>query len=555
MSMPSTVCLPADIVYCLFLEFLVFLSRGNLDESVDINPEDGIKVLCFLSDSFSLANGGIPHPMVYSSIKLLRKRLLATFGIDSGVPELFLSRIQFDSLDDLMDFMESLSDLWSFPSDGNPNGATGPLIIGRDGFLGLGLRTVLVKWNGISFEQKGQLFEDLIKFTQDDASDDKSGGDMKAVGLSSSSSSCVSTPSVTELLDRAIQQRDSVASEDYLHILFDTTSANPIVPLASAHPASQLDNAGPSTIKRHQYAMLSLAQLWVNNGYTALADLALEEALKTAHQRDDHESISHALLLMSYVVAETRQIPNANSLIAAEDVLLKCLELCSVLGLDKLSSQASLMLAQLRVRSGLVDSSSFPKTRELADIRIAEVALLDDAHLPALRSTPQALHLLLLSSRLSSANLIHRVSCPPEASDKTRFNEINTPLTIETDEIVSSEEVQTHLSSSFIAAQLWSRLGVPSLGELECKRALAAINACKVSIKDWTDDNLQSYVSLCCYLATLHTTTLPDGSLLPIMMSRNKEQEEEEEGQEGNVNLDDEIITRFVESQTFLEEV
>ena len=101
---------------------------------------------------------------------------------------------------------------------------------------------------------------------------------------------------------------------------------------------------------RHQQALLKLASMWLQNGHPQLAMTAVEEAMKSAHQRGDHASVARALLLLHHVVIGMQTQINGSEQAAAayrhvqgvspEEVLQRCLDRCSSLGWYHTSSLA-----------------------------------------------------------------------------------------------------------------------------------------------------------------------------------------------------------------------
>jgi hypothetical protein len=109
--------------------------------------------------------------------------------------------------------------------------------------------------------------------------------------------------------------------------------------------------------------MLELAAMWSRNGHYEIAMSAVEEAMKTAHQRGDHSSVAKALLVLHHVVLGIESVRvsttgsgtmvgtsggRSNSEISAEEVLGRCLDRCESQGLAALAAQAVILLARIR---------------------------------------------------------------------------------------------------------------------------------------------------------------------------------------------------------------
>ena len=75
----------------------------------------------------------------------------------------------------------------------------------------------------------------------------------------------------------------------------------------------------------------------------------LTEAMNTAHQREDHHSVTKALLLMFHIF-RGRHSDELLSVSSSEDILLRCLKRCAKFRMYSQISEIALLLAQCRSR-------------------------------------------------------------------------------------------------------------------------------------------------------------------------------------------------------------
>jgi hypothetical protein len=104
---------------------------------------------------------------------------------------------------------------------------------------------------------------------------------------------------------------------------------------------------------RHQQALL---QPLCDTGMVTIAMSAVEQAMKTAHQRGDHGSVARALLLLYHVVNSGLNFQNREgqrgastsvALTGAEEILRRCLIRCCLAACEFLLLRAAILLAQL----------------------------------------------------------------------------------------------------------------------------------------------------------------------------------------------------------------
>jgi hypothetical protein len=118
------------------------------------------------------------------------------------------------------------------------------------------------------------------------------------------------------------------------------------------------------SVLKHQHSMISLAVLWIHVKNFNLAQSAIEEALKTAHQRGDHPTVIKCLLLLFEIYQKTTPTlstnsnnnnSNSSSLISQstnpEELLKRCLEKSGNLSLQDIFNESILKFLQFKISS------------------------------------------------------------------------------------------------------------------------------------------------------------------------------------------------------------
>ena len=164
-------------------------------------------------------------------------------------------------------------------------------------------------------------------------------------GASASASAADTTASISRIVSSMLAlQAPFPRAELYASAL---SASRQLHPQGSPHASS----TNTSTyIHRHQHAMITLATMWTLSGNYSMALSAVEEAMNTAHQREDHHSVTKALLLMFHIFKGG----HAEELLAgAEDILVRCLKRCKALQMHRQISEIALLLAECRSRGPL----------------------------------------------------------------------------------------------------------------------------------------------------------------------------------------------------------
>ncbi len=401
----SIILSPSDLLHLLVIKNLV--ERGNSQRDVNKNAEAAVvpfKVMCFLSDILDP-----PRSMQYESLDEFMKLSRTELG---GACHDFVQTctdllVGLEGVDDVMNFFDNIKGiLWTPEEDKKDmNGLSAPTSVCGDSFLGLYVRSCLVRWEGMSFNAASILFEACRAFTSEEGSSAKKysafniPADTTQAGqfplsdvddIVVQSSFSMSTPDGSshhlQCAHAALLREDFAAVEDSIHSYFD---CGPL-PMDSLHipgPGTAdtlsahayrtaLDNfvsaassaSGDQNRKRsrHQKALVALVAMWARGGYHELAMRGINEAMKISHQRGDHAAVTESLLLLHLIkvgggfdggggsnsadLTKTADVSKVDAEPPSEEVLQRCLRRCCALRLKSLGIQAALLLADLRLK-------------------------------------------------------------------------------------------------------------------------------------------------------------------------------------------------------------
>jgi hypothetical protein len=447
--------------------------------------EEGMELLYFLADHSSFETGWSE----YAKLSEFQTALAPYFKEDSQMVALLTRSLAFESIDAFFDFMNSLMELTYSSPDVPTNGLSGVAMVGKESALGIALRRTLVRWHGMTLDQGGDLFESVHAFLQG-----KQTG-MGDDGCGSGGADRGATK-LTAAIKDALRCKDYSSAVEHIHQYYDLGQQNPITNMNNMPPAALLGSSGPNPYTRHQEAMLTLGDVWLSGEQFQLALTAVEEALKTAHQRDDHESIACSLLLLHRVLLRSHASNVNKHKLLGEQAIMRCLMRCLALSLDGLSAEAALSLAHMRCHGPLVPVASAVLGR----------ASLDDTQLAMVKESPQALWMTLSACQMRLMRIVHLLASPgvvppAEAQGKERLSKI-----------ISNSDVWTgnvslHLRTFHTAAELWVRLGHINMAVQACLRGVAVWNG-GVEGEEPVD-----LVRLVCFLAKLLTQMHVDGTV------------------------------------------
>jgi hypothetical protein len=235
--------------------------------SLTRQTEDGahIGILCFLLDLINITNTNAKQT-VFSSLSEFVRILDEYVGAYPFVYRYLQLNLELDSLDDLMHFFQDLHENIFSLSDMNTNQLAGPNTIAFDSVLGFYVRQAITSWNQLDFANICDLFESYQLFCNDIPT-----GRLLAIPTKASFIS-----SATHSLNAG----DVFTALELTHVHYDTTE------LSS---------------KKHQHAMLSQTVVYMKGCQFETASVALEEAVKIAHSRNDHVAISQAMELLYHI--------------------------------------------------------------------------------------------------------------------------------------------------------------------------------------------------------------------------------------------------------------
>jgi len=316
--------------------------------------------------------------------------------------------------------------------------------------------------------------------------------------------------------EKALACDDLLPAEESLHKFFD--SGNTPLGLSSTSAASyssvlntSVQTNGPSPAvamdallssiteplfagARHQQAMLALANMFQRGSRYSLAMSAIEEAMKTAHQRGDHAAVAKALLLL-HIVVDEGGVDGDGLPLSAEEVLGRCLERCASLKLRSLSSQAVLHMVELRIRGPLRPNASILERtgdKEESGGAAAGFPAGDDGGAGGGGDAPisqgvQNLWMLLSSSLLGDPKLSATIALEADQKKEFRAGGGNSSTNMNKDGAgagSSTEFPMTAAEVSVYAARvamssmcLWNRLGCHAMAELQGRRALRQLGS------------------------------------------------------------------------------
>lgn len=521
----------SDISIVSLLHSLLHGGRGNAFEDSNDRAVP-LLILCSFGDHIKLCRAQ-QYSNAHALVEVLSRQYLHESSVSSACKEYLLDAVycsSITSLDALLDFMGSLRLLFENPTDYQPNKVYAPTCVTNNSTLGIYLRSFLARWECMTFESICILYESLeifrssqnnnrIELTNAFNTDGAERANQSLpydIGTSDDIVDIYPAPSVFSGEQQPLQKEplfyllnaqkamtclDFHAAEDSIHKFYDSGSSllGPMQSIngaivrgygengAKSAPAVAMEalvnslTEPPFGNARHQQAMLALATAWTLGGYSQLAMSAIEEAMKTAHQRGDHAAVAKALLLL-HVVA-TQDMATAN--VSAEEVLTRCLDKCAGLKLRSLSAQAVLLMVRYRARQlprfqprlqDELNKISTDQTSASALWNLWSCALVGDCH---------------LSARISSGRTTvpHLTPATKDANSKADY-----PMS-------TSEAAVFIGSAALTAVDVWIYMGRADMAELQARRAIRQLGLYGTTAE---------IISLVCKLAYLHIEMAAD---------------------------------------------
>ncbi len=500
----ASVILDAELAYASVIKHLVLAGRTFQDELIK-NTSITFSILTWLDDCIGSTGDKVT---AFNKASYMYRHLCDKFNhnrvMESNkikcIEDAFSDLHMIDSIDLLFDFMESLRELFDNDDNVSPNGSPAPTKVCVDSTLGLFLRSLLARWDCLPFDNIGILYSNMVAFMENynnnDNNDDfeemvvSQDDNAVSVEMSRMIHSSSNDPGLYLVESfNAMELGDVATAESLLHNFFDFNGYDILVSnnTPNTTQTSEFSDVSLSeTLKlfqslhdpiftntRHQQAMLHLASMWTNNKNYSIALSAVEEAMKIAHQRGDHISVVKALLLLHEVVIGTKGSEiNLTSNVSAEEVLCRCIKRCAELNARSLASQAVLLLVKLRIKLPLKVNCN--EIESISGISDAVHSLYNSSMYSA-----KNLWSLLESAKLGECGIMSQILAhgtidtigmgilptAPIGPSIKEPKDLDLPLNV-------SENIVFCIQAGIIAIDFYTRLYLPSMGLLECKRLL-----------------------------------------------------------------------------------
>ena len=331
-------------------------TESNIPLPIFKSKETPLNIMCFLSDLLRFEM--VDKINDARAFLVLLQAYTPKGECEESVAEMVRRALQFHSIAELEDTIEKIPILLNIPTNTqiNPNRVTSPFIILPESLLGRILRSISLKWHDSLFEDIWCLYDKLQILVNTDNRVEDIGEKCNLFDISSRFYSFFHPPcsrSYLELFNKHSKLQDVVPAMDNLHKYYDLGGKCDGSPQFSFFPEYEMA-LGPNPHRRHQQAMLSMATVWVRGDNSALAACAVEEALKQAQQRGDHESVSQSLLLLQHILVQSSKW-NTKVMIRKSimSTLQQLVQNTEILNLRVLASQARLLLAQIKMQAYL----------------------------------------------------------------------------------------------------------------------------------------------------------------------------------------------------------
>ena len=378
---------------------------------------------------------------------------------DSGISEKIYESLCFDTVDDLNNMMDSIPSLLVAPDNVNPNGTMSPFVVMPGSMLGLILRSISVKWENTLFESACTMFDRFKMFLNQSESmdlyEDLGEYDVSKMGEMGTCRHGMFHAGDKSYLDQSDEYakfHDIVPAMDTLHKYYDMGSQD-------IHLFTDLlSSGGPNPSKRHQQAMLTMASVWVRSGNSARATCAVEEALKQAHQRGDHASVSQALLLLQHILVLSNDFNSPSSRKSIEATLERLITRCNDLKLRVFAAQARLLLVRVKIK-GVLNATEVGLASDTEEF--VDPAMIASKNGCSPQEIWNSLLLVQLGENVASERTVNSHAMGATEKDSSA------------DGPLSSDELGImSLSISVVSADFWCRLGLYEMAELECRRGI-----------------------------------------------------------------------------------
>ena len=259
------------------------------------------------------------------------------------------SKLIASDLESLIDFFQQL-EYSCFSSTENPvevSNLLGPNCLAKESLFGYFIRNVIAQWEMLEFNQLCDAFTAYQHFCQSPSS----------ATINSIAQQTTDDGTFSSDLTRALHRGDVHQAMELSHARYDQYDQSP---------------------KNLQHAILCQSLIYIHGANYSSAKIALEEVIKIAHSRNDHESIAKAMELLFHVTRNSETIEKRRYS-SAEELLFTCTEKNVQLKLPGAAAKCSFFLLTSRCNNHR--PLSHPEESLSLDWTTLHVALLGDSRL------------------------------------------------------------------------------------------------------------------------------------------------------------------------------
>ncbi len=346
---------PSHLLYCLAIFYMIQSAR---DEGDNIMKPHLLKLLSFLSDHVDIKSMSILYSLEHFRVSI------NDYCRDAEVIDSICDYCrEVKSIDHLIDFMDKLKNIFEIDSTVSSNNLYGPNKITVTSSLGIFVRRVSSYWECMPFESQCTVIRDFTRFCESKVvASRKENSHLKVNQLDYIRATDDSMTDMTSETKYFIDETEAflldnniTAAEKCVHNFFDTLAQDPLAIRYRGQEIKSLDmllqelrlieSGRSATLPKHQFAMMTLALTWISAGNFSMAQSAVEEALKSSHQRGDHPSVVKSLLLLFHIMENSSDFDASRG----EELLRRCITKSGALGLNELVADAVLSFVKLKI--------------------------------------------------------------------------------------------------------------------------------------------------------------------------------------------------------------
>jgi hypothetical protein len=495
------------VLHVILVNFFIKSNRQKLLETITV-----VQIMTFLSDNIN----GAQSVEKFSSLNSFVDKL-SLHVTDKIVLQSFKDSVHdyFFSLDSFLNLNSAIQEVFEYDTSESINELYGPIKVCHDSFLGVFVRSFIAQWECISFETGCVFYEEFLCFISPKTL--TTTDDIATVGFYSHSSDHLTVAvesiargdlAVTEeaihrhfdIVGSAEGHKDSNCNQGNITAISDTPSGGASVVDALSNLLCSIGGIGNAVdygsafnskvTATQQRAMLSLVTMWTANlatggesGEVALS--AVEEAMRTAHKRGDHDAVARTLLLM-YHVLQQKNLSHGDLSVGLEDLLLRCVQRFAALKHHIMVSEAALSLVALRAKGPLLWSD--PPRQHGSDGK-------GDVSVGTAKWSVADLWTQINAALLGNSALINRVTKTP--SNRNKDGKVGIAATApsaaphlanrgQNKELQSDaylldgaveDQARLHVMAAIVSCDLWRRMGMLYMAEMACKRTLRQYTA------------------------------------------------------------------------------